>query len=83
MPHKTGSPTKRKLETDLQQETRKCQKLESTLSQVQEELDSQKIKNTELERVNNRPKNLRKGEKRERGRSRGKKNVSKVTKKRA
>ncbi|XP_072025426.1 LOW QUALITY PROTEIN: uncharacterized protein [Amphiura filiformis] len=70
LPHMMGSPTK------------KLQQTENKLAQVQQQLDAQKVENSELARVNERMKHWKKWGKGGRGRSKGKKNVSKLQKNR-
>lgn len=73
LPHKTGTPTKRKLESQLDQEKCKRTKLEADLTKQMEE-------NEELARVNHRLKQVKNTTNGVRGRSKGKKEVSKSQK---
>ena len=50
LPHKSGSPTKRKLQDDLETETRKRQELEHDIANFTNELDQSKSENQELKR---------------------------------
>ena len=65
LPHVTGSPTKRKLETDLERESKRRRSLET-------ELNDTKAENHELERQVERLKNPVKRKKGQRGRGKGK-----------
>ena len=72
LPHKSGSPTKRKLQHDLETETRKRQELEHDVANFANELDHSKSQNQELKRQFDRLKNPQKRAQGQRGKGKGK-----------
>ena len=80
--HKTGSPTKRKLEKELNTESSKRRKLEHELTQAASELNMCKDDNGELQRKLDRLSNLNKLQQGERGRTKGKIGYSESQKRR-
>ena len=80
--HKTGSPTKRKLETELKNESCKRRKLENELNNTGIELTKSKEESSELQRKLDRLSNPLKRQRGERGRSKGKVSYSQSQKRR-
>nr|XP_054750436.1 LOW QUALITY PROTEIN: uncharacterized protein LOC129256207 [Lytechinus pictus] len=72
LPHKSGSPTKRKLQEDVQEEKSKRIKLESELTVLTNKLEQTEGKNLELERRVQRLKNPMKKQKGGRGKNKNK-----------
>ncbi|XP_072046040.1 uncharacterized protein [Amphiura filiformis] len=72
LPHATGSPTKRKLENDLNEEKCKRRKLETDFNNLQEEVEQRTEEQNELKRQVERLKNPIKRKRGQRGRSKNK-----------
>ena len=77
LPHTSGSPTKRKLENDLNEERNKRVNLEKELSSLNDRLENSNSTNQELERKINRMNDPIKRGKGQRGKGKGKDSIKK------